>query len=37
VVYKSRKRKRTVWNAQEIRFKFPSEHKIDGKAYPCEM
>jgi len=37
VIYKNRKRKRTLWNAQEVRFKFPSEHKIDGKAYPGEM
>lgn len=37
MVYKNRKRKRTLWNAQEIRFKFPSEHKVDGKNYPGEM
>lgn len=37
VIYKNRKRKRTNWSASEIRFKFPSEHKIDGKHFPGEM
>lgn len=37
MIYKNKKRKRTLWNAEEVRFKFPSEHKVDGKAYPGEM
>lgn len=37
VIYKNRKRKRTNWNAAEVRFKFPAEHRVDGKKYAAEM
>lgn len=37
IVYKNKKRKRTTWNAQEIRIKFPAEHKLDGKTYQAEI
>lgn len=37
IVYKNKKRKRTTWNAQEIRIKFPAEHKLDGKTYKAEI
>lgn len=37
IVYKNKKRKRTTWNANEIRIKFPAEHKLDGKTYQAEI
>lgn len=38
LIYRNKKRQKAAWKATDVRFKFPAEHTIDGKApYPCEM
>lgn len=34
---KNNRRQTNKWKATEIRFKFKSEHKVNGKSYPAEM
>jgi hypothetical protein len=37
LIYLDHKRRANEFKAYEIRFKFPSEHKIDGKGFAGEM
>jgi len=37
IIYTDQKRRSNEFKAYEIRFKFPSEHTINGKGYAAEM
>lgn len=34
---RDKSRKKIQFKTDEIRFKFPAEHLINGKEFPCEM
>ena len=37
VIYQNENRLKQTFKATSIRFRFPSEHTINGKHYPAEM